>query len=149
MIEGLVLGLHLVSAHSPDNPQFNDRNYGIYARTAEGWVAGALKNSWNRWSLYGGKYLGTRLGGGAEMGALFGAATGYRKRKVETPCDKVNAMLGTTYNDGKCFLHEGSSRGVLAPLVALSASHGGLRLSYVPKYKGKSAVYHLSIEHQF
>lgn len=54
MLEGWILGLHLLSAH-PGQAGMNNLNPGVYAVSPEGWTGGAYFNSYRRWSAYGGK----------------------------------------------------------------------------------------------
>lgn len=50
-LDGLVIGAHLVSAHS--SPGLNNTNPGLYVRTESGFTAGAYENSISRTRLSG------------------------------------------------------------------------------------------------
>jgi hypothetical protein len=124
-LTGLVVGLHIASAHLPDNGE-NNFNPGIYARTESGWVAGIYNNSFHRPTAYLGKQW-EWSGGFGPWSLALGGATGY-DREVHLP---------------------------ITPLVDVSLRLPEVlnytpRLHFVPgAIMGKPSVIHLSLERGF
>jgi len=139
-LHGLVLGLHLLSSHSPSGYEdlsllrhgqllfagdpLPRRRYktwtpGLYvADPRAGWVAGLYRNSYGDLSVYGGALLQTEDG---RFALTVGAATGYRAAALVP---------------------------IFSPSVKFSELP--LRLSYLPKAGAASAhVIHLSVEKEF
>lgn len=73
IFESIILGVHLASAHIPAPEGINNFNPGVYIQ-ADGWTAGAYRNSYRRPSLY----LGHTLSWGPAS-LFLGAVTGYHK----------------------------------------------------------------------
>lgn len=120
------IGLHIGSAHLPDNGRVNNVNPGLFYRADSGATAGFYRNSNRRMSAYAGysKEWGV-------LGLTAGVITGYDKR------------------------HGGHSNSPVAALVAASINGPEIfglmpRLSYIPGHIVKAAdVLHLSIERRF
>lgn len=83
LLNGLVLGVHLLSAHSA--PGMNDSNPGLYVRTASGFTAGFYENSLSGTDLNGNaghrrtsRYVGwTWETAGRGFAITLGAVDGY------------------------------------------------------------------------
>lgn len=124
LLNGIVLGLHLATAHSA--PGFENANPGVYLRAESGFTAGAYRNSYGRasaylgWTFESGDFLGQR-----RFALTVGAVTGY-------PARAVSALLVPSVRFG------------LVDDVSL-------RLAFIPKPPEIGAAYglHLSIENQF
>ena len=135
LLTGIVLGLHLVSVHAPDDAyNLNNVNPGIYARTQSGWEAGVYYNSYRRPSLYAGKEFYVITEG---VTASVGVVTGYERKSV--PC--INPRLSA------CYVGDGSAK--VQPMAALNYTMqtrvlgGRPRISFLPL--GTPAL-HLSLE---
>lgn len=74
MLESLVLGLHLATAHAAGG--YESFNPGVYVVSPEGWTAGVLRNSERRTSVYGGMTFETA---DRRWALTVGGITGYRK----------------------------------------------------------------------
>lgn len=140
MIEGLVLGLHLISQHMPSLEEQNNQNFGLYFRTKENWGGGIYRNTLNRTSVYFGKMWSYEI-----FSFSVGAITGYQKKIESVPCEQMPARFNA-YNHSNCRLEIGFSRGAISLMAAPSISIGFVRLSYIPKVKESSSVLHLSVE---
>lgn len=101
--QGLTVGAHLASWHS--EPGYNDRNPGLYARTAEGWTAGAYCNSESRSPLfptapacrvsaYAGRTWGRAIAPGLSADLTAGLITGYERAGV-LPMVVPSLRIGT------------------------------------------------------
>lgn len=120
MTPGLVLGLHLFTAHLGGHG-LEAVNPGVYVRTEDGLTAGVFRNSYCRTSAYAGLTLETA---DRRFALTVGGVTGYRTAKV-MPLAVPSVRLPIT--------------GDLAA-----------RLSFVPKLlKGGYAGLHLSVERSF
>ena len=129
----VVLGLHLLSAHVPHDTAQNDYNYGLYVKTAEGYVAGSYRNTLNRVSVYAGREFSY---GPIDVDLVL--MYGYQKKT--RPCADYAG----------CYHYTGSTPGAIAPAFALSHAFqpiGGMvpRLTFMPGIRG-SNVLHFSIE---
>jgi hypothetical protein len=83
------VGIHLATYH--DRGDYNDRNPGIYARSAAGWTAGIYQNSLRKTSAHGGyTWSITNLLGDVSLTA--GAVTGYTRPM--TPLLVPSARVG-------------------------------------------------------
>lgn len=76
MIEGLILGLHLMTWHS--QPGFNGINPGVYIKTESGLTAGAYYNSERHWSAYAGMTFHLH----ERFDVTVGGVTGYSARSI-------------------------------------------------------------------
>jgi hypothetical protein len=93
MFDSLILGLHLFTAHLDpslaagnvpiecNGGHYNDTNPGAYARTADGWQAGAYRNSRCRTTVYAGRAWETRCGP-LHCGVGAFGATGYPAGRI-------------------------------------------------------------------
>lgn len=111
-LTGLVLGLHLVSAHIDPAPNQSNVNPGIYAIHSESGITGGIyRNTWRRWSLYAGKTMPVV----GPLDLTLGVVSGYQRKLVETGyyCDR---------RDDRCYVsqYQGYAKGWLSPLVAAS-----------------------------
>ncbi len=79
MLEGLILGLHLMSHHDTGN--FNNVNLGIYLKHDSGATVGTYYNSLKRQSYYGG-YTLTPIDSIPNLDVTVGVVTGYPKMPV-------------------------------------------------------------------
>ena len=143
LFQGIVLGLHLMSAHIPATSGDNNFNLGVYAKTAEGWTAGAYRNTLNRNSVYFGK---TWAHGPASL--TVAAVTGYQARWSPVTCESIGHPDWTD-----CWHQSAGSRGAVTLLVTPSLALPAIgdftpRLSYIPKVPGLTPahVLHFSIE---
>lgn len=133
---GQTFGVHLNSRHTSGEDWQNNRNFGLYVVTKDNWTAGFYKNTFDRWTVYGG-YRFTFL---PLVDVDVGVASGYQKR-YET----LHGVTGTF----------GVSNAKLIPLVVPSIAPVEIfgvrpRLSYIPKVgKEKHAVMHLSVEYEW
>lgn len=69
------IGLHLGSKHSAAG--YNNVNPGLYLRSADGWTAGAYRNSVRRTSVYAGWTGGIDITSGVRAEVTAGFITGY------------------------------------------------------------------------
>lgn len=124
LLSGIVLGLHLATAHSA--PGFEAATPGIYMRAGYGFTAGAYRNSYGKgsayvaWTLETGDFLGQR-----RFALTVGAVTGYPARPVLP---------------------------LLVPSVRFGLSDDvSLRLAFIPKPPEIGSAYglSLSIEREF
>ncbi len=72
----LTYGAHLLSFHADDS-RFRTLTPGVYARTEEGWIGGALFNSEGKFSIYGGRTFG-KTGWQLTLGGI----AGYQRAKL-------------------------------------------------------------------
>lgn len=143
LLNGLVLGVHLVSAHFPAGDGLNNVNPGVYVRAESGLTVGVYRNTLRRTSAYAGWTFTTDVIPEAPISLTVGAVSGYRFERKEVACK--NEAWST-----RCFDWEGySSQSVVpmvAPSIALPLSWATPRLTVIPGIgKGSSAV-HLSVE---
>lgn len=133
LLTGLVIGLHLASAHFPAKDYHNNENPGIYVRGVN-WQVGTYLNTYRRQTFYA-AYL-HQLG---PFELVVGAATGY-----QTKCET------TTHADGswekEC---RGNNGGVLAPLVGLSYTAPFEVLGATPRVLFSYNIVHFTIERKF
>lgn len=80
MLEGLILGAHLATAHiGPDAGELNSFNPGVYVSSQEsGWTAGYYHNSIRRGSFYVGRTFNVY----GNWDVTVGGVTGYYKMPV-------------------------------------------------------------------
>jgi len=83
MLEGWVLGLHLLSAH-PGQTGMNNVNPGVYLVSPKGYTVGGYRNSEDRNSMYVGKSW--QYG---RFSVTAAAVTGYRRHGI------VPAVVGS------------------------------------------------------
>ena len=129
----VVLGLHLLSVHLPQDPSQNDYNLGAYVQNADGYVLGAYRNTLDRVSVYAGREF-TYGSWSADLVMMYG----YQKKT--RPCSDY---VG-------CYHYTGSTPGAIAPAFALSHAFQPIdgmvpRLTFMPGIRG-SNVLHFSIE---
>jgi len=153
------VGLHLVSHHlGGDGAKWNNQNHGVYARWADGFTLGTLRNSLNRQGTYAG-WTWQHTPASAPrvtLGLTAGITSGY-DRLVQ---DDFTGQPGAgQHTDVRCTA-EGRCRtvllkSVLAPLVVPSVAlhitpRLSARLSFVPK-TGRDAAHalHFSTEWSF
>lgn len=135
LLTGAIIGLHLVSTHIPARDHQNNVNPGVYVELANGFTAGAYRNTLSRTSVYAG-WTFTHDFGPAAVSLTVGAITGYQ-RKTERG------------------LTQGYSRAPLTPMAAPSVrvqvGHGyAARVTFIPGISAiGSSVVHLSVERQF
>lgn len=118
----ITLGLHLVSAHLPDDGHRQNINPGIYIMAENGLTAGILRNSVNRATAY--------VGGSKEWG-------------------RFSVMAGVQFYQSPGYSQELriTKSSQFLPIVAGSVSlPAGLRLSFLPGGCGMASVVHLSVE---
>lgn len=157
LFHGIVIGLHLVSAHVPDDQYMHNSNPGIYFRTESGWTAGVYRNSLQRTSVYGGFTFTTDVVEALPLSLTVGAVSGYQRGKAYVECPK-NVVV-TSADGARCYRIEGySSHAVsflLAPSVSFPAAERWIgavpRLSYMPRLGAgnNASVFHLSVEKAF
>ena len=127
MIEGIIIGLHLATAHFDAAPRSDLRgfNLGIYARAPGGFTVGAYSNSHARLSVYGGWTFETA---DRRFAITAGAVSGYRLGAPPRP--RILPLV--------------------VPSVRLGDDDASLRLSLLPKASKHSAAgLHFSIERKF
>lgn len=118
----LILGVHLLSAHTQQRDYQNNENLGIYA-IYDGWTMGTYRNTLRRTSVYAGY---TWSAGPFSLTA--GGVTGY----------KLDPSTGF-----------GFSKSNLSPMVAPSVKLGPARLWFIPSVGRTSSVLHFSLEKEF
>jgi len=154
LLDGLVLGLHLVSMHVPANDGLNNNNPGIYVRHEAGWTAGMYYNSLERISVYGAYTFTTEVvSPKLPLSLTVGAITGYQRRKETFDC-KHGEDRGRT--GSRCYRIVGYSSAPVTAMVAPSLAFPAVelatgflpRLSYIPSVGvgNEFTVLHLSIE---
>jgi hypothetical protein len=118
LLHGIVLGLHLATAHSA--PGFETATPGIYLRAESGFTAGAYRNSNGRGSAYlawtweTGDFLGQR-----RFALTVGAVTGYEAQPVMP---------------------------LLVPSVRIGLGEQlSMRLAFIPKPPARGSAYGLSL----
>ena len=79
MLEGLILGAHLMSYH--DSGHFNNVNPGLYLHLESGITAGTYYNSERRQSQYAG-YTFKPFDALPHLDVTVGAVTGYKRKRV-------------------------------------------------------------------
>ena len=89
MLEGLIIGLHLVSHHAPEYVDQNNRNFGAFIITESGLTAGFYRNTLRRTSLYVGHYAQWQ-----HVTLRVGAITGYRDGLEPLPMVAPGLKLG-------------------------------------------------------
>jgi len=147
ILEGVVLGIHLVSAHLPALNEQNNLNLGVSVRTESGLVVGVYKNTLGRTSVYAVKRL--NLIGPLDID--LGLATGYQKKTEYFDCSQQTTNPDWT----TCWRTPGVSNGYFIPVVSPSIRFSEVagvvpRIHFVPSiFSGKSSVFHLSIEKTF
>lgn len=148
MLASLIIGVHLLSAHVPNEDGMKNTNPGIYFRTEDGITGGIYKNTLGRTSAYAG-YTFTS----GPVSLTVGAVSGYSIERRERPCNDRRANVK---NEGsRCYQEEGGSRNRLAPMIAPSINgpdFAGIspRLTYLPKLgANRYNVLHLSLEANF
>lgn len=114
------LGLHTASMHAPAADWQNNRNPGLYLRTADGVTVGGYRNTLGRPTFYAGR---TWLDVVGPVDVLVAGATGYRLRSPVVPLLVASVELAPR-SWGR------------VPRLALAAGNG-------------TAVLHLSIEGSF
>ena len=134
-LSGVVLGVHLVSAHVPSHADQNDINLGVYARTETGWLAGAYRNTIFRTSVYAGREFDWGAWG-IDIVLMYG----YQK---ET---KSQVGGGSHYT--------GFTPGAIAPAAALTYSFQPIegavpRVIFMPGFNRASSVFSLALEKAF
>lgn len=145
LLQGVVLGLNIATAHFPHHPWQNGVNPGVYAEAEGGWAVGAYLNTQDRWSVWGGKSF-TR----GPFKLTLGAVTGYQRRTRPADCASIGMPLAA-----RCTWTDGSTGAVLAPLVAPSVALPEVmgatpRLTLLLRKGGESSyALHLSVEHKF
>ncbi len=149
ILDGLVIGLHLVSAHSAAG--MNDNNTGIYARTSAGATLGVYENSISGTKLNGNDgrrrmsaYLGwTWETSGQRLALTLGTVNGYGRDEQRTcvpdkapPLAKAQAGAQATGGTGcSSYSYQPAVREVL-PLMVISgmqpiSSTWAARMGYV------------------
>lgn len=153
LLQGVVLGVHLLSAHFPNEGNPNNVNPGIYVRTDAGWTAGVLRNTLRRTAVYGGFTFTTEaVSEDLPLSLTVGAISGYKKqRNVPRPCSESPNFNNGYYTD--CTYSVGSAKTYLIPMLVPSAAVrlGGdvsARLSLL-KPRGSRTALHLSLEAGF
>jgi hypothetical protein len=118
------IGLHLASKHSSYKQDWNDANFGVYARWDNGITLGTLRNSERAQSYYAGWTGDWALAKRIDAGLTLGLITGYKRAPV-LPMVVPSLRLAVTENLG-------------------------LRTSYIfnPDKKGAHAL-HISAEWKF
>lgn len=120
------VGLHLGSYHAdplPNQPEFNNRNPGLYVLFNSNVAVGTFYNSVRKQSVYVG-YNFKLNNGSARFDVLVGGVTGY-------PLAKVIPL-------------------VLPSIVFAATDHVGIRLGYIPRTKATGAhVIHAMVEYEF
>lgn len=140
----IILGLHLLSYHVPNEPWYNNHNVGVYAR-AETIELGVYQNTDRRVSVYVAKEFALS----DNWSFTAGGVTGYSKRRVfndDLVCQTGNpsTIIDRCYEDQGFWRH-----GPIAPFVSIGyklPKFGGVqpRVDFVP---GKSSVFHLRLEY--
>jgi hypothetical protein len=146
MLEQLVIGLHLATAHFPDRDYLTSNTPGIYARTADGWTAGIYRNSFERTSVYAGRQFDGPLGPFvASISA--GVVSGYEYRTERVPCERINE-----HRQGRrCWLTTGNAEHQLAPMLVAGLTYKAVRLNFLPSWgrpNGSDAI-NLAVEYKF
>lgn len=122
MMDALIIGLHLATAHgpAPEGVQLQSFNPGVYVRAASGLTVGAFRNSHGRASVYGGWTWSTT---DQRWSITAGAVTGYPRARVlplVVPSMRVGiadgwalrtSLLVNPARDGAHGLHFGVERG--------------------------------------
>jgi hypothetical protein len=145
MLEQLVIGLHLVTAHFPDRDTYRSETPGIYARIDDGWTAGVVRNSFDRWAVYGGKQFEPVK----HVSLAVGVITGYERR--DRPC-----TARESYEYG---WHKGCWTGItkhvvspmLVPSLYTDVKGATVRLNYIPRWSRPEAseALNLAVEYKF
>jgi hypothetical protein len=136
----LILGLHLVSYHTPKYDWQQNVNPGAYVE-CNGLTAGAYRNTFDRTSAYAGYTWHSGV-----FSLSLGAISGYDRRTVyDGPVrhgDDCDVARCTHYTEWR-----GSSGARLQPFVAPSVTFGPARITIIP-YTGQhsSTTIHLSIQ---
>lgn len=130
-LDGLVIGLHLLSAHS--DPAMHDANTGIYLRTAAGATVGYFENSISGTTMNGNdgrRRMSTYLGwtfetSGQALALTLGAVNGYGAEERRTcvpdtspPMAKANTAVHATSTACSSSSYQPAVRDVLPLLVA-------------------------------
>lgn len=120
------VGAHLYSPHfdvdrdAPEHLQPRDFTPGVYWRSGSGWTAGVVRNSYSRWSVYGGKTFETADG---RFALTVGAVTGYRYETQTGPSACGRKQKHDKHVDpNTCWWTVGSTNAVLRVLVAPSVA---------------------------
>jgi hypothetical protein len=157
--EGLIVGLHLASVHTPARDGQNNTNTGVYVRDASGLTAGAYVNTQRRTSLYVGQQFD--LG---PIDVTVGIVSGYQRRCTDTqvqvdtmPAANRPGHIPAPPRPVYETRHEckGFARGYLTPMVVPSVALPFSVLSvtpriwFMPSFGKQSSVMHLSAERVF
>jgi hypothetical protein len=145
ILSGVVIGLHLVSIHVPQQEGQRNFNPGIYVRDSEtGLTAGTYRNTLGKQTFYVGETVTFH-----RFSITFGIATGYQRRTSVVACNPEQSLYWSrcysTTRGAKTYLTP-----VVAPSVRLPQVFGATpRLSFMPGMAGTSNVFHLSVEGRF
>lgn len=146
MLEQLVIGLHLASQHFPERYMQSNDTPGIYARIEDGWTAGVVRNSFDRWAVYGGKQFEPMR----HVSLAVGVITGYQKE--DRPCTKRETHEYGWKNG--CFT--GTTKHAISPMLVPSLyaepiKNATVRLNYIPRWSkpGTSEALNLAVEYKF
>jgi hypothetical protein len=93
------IGLHLGSKHSSYKQDWNDANFGVYARWGNGITLGTLRNSERAQSYYAGWTGDWSLTKRIDAGLTLGLITGYKRAPV-LPMVVPSLRLAVTENLG-------------------------------------------------
>lgn len=127
LLNGVVLGVHLVSAHSA--PGMNDNNTGVYLRTPAGFTVGTYENSISRTRLSGNdgrRRISTYAGWswetpGKSFAFTLGGVTGYG-REAQDVCVETGG-----FGDFSCTRYEHLER--IPSVVPLAVASGRVPLA--------------------
>jgi hypothetical protein len=117
--EPTIFGAHWYTYHVPEEVNckacsVSNNTPGLYIIHA-GYTVGAVRNSYQRWSVYGGK-MWSQDGFDFTLGVI----TGYKYRLIEGPDSCPNMVPEERRNSTTCSVRMGTTNAVLRPLVAVS-----------------------------
>jgi hypothetical protein len=145
MLEQLIVGLHIASAHFPEREIQSNDTPGIYARTNDGWTAGAVRNSYERWAIYAGKQFEPFK----HVSLAVGVISGYQHE--DRPCtsrEKHEHKWKTCWT--------GVTSQAISPMLVPSvhyevAKDATVRLNYMPRWSKPNAseAINLAVEYRF
>lgn len=152
MIGGLVIGVHMASAHFPSHEWANNNNPGIYFRTESGWTGGAYRNTLRQTSAHAGYTL---TSGPASL--TLGVVSGYQTKgtaRREVACN--NGHVPIEGETSRCFQEARGAKGkkvalLIAPSIRGPEFYGiAPRLTILPRLRSNGfSVVHLSVERSF
>lgn len=151
-VASLVIGAHVYTAHAPghDGPALQDFNPGLYAKfdtpLVDGVTVGLYRNSYDRWTVYGGKTWETS---GGRFALTLGLGTGYKFKRIYGSGDVCPAGGAA---DAQCWRDWGNSKSTLRVIGAASVAFPEAKpylLGATPRLslvRGNGFGIHLSIE---